>query len=220
MLVSWYLPNLELSTLWPCAALLIVFIPVSIWHERNWRRTLADYAEARRKAGAAPGEWPSPALARLMSVQPGLVLFACALLGMGVAVAAATALIWPQKPPGFDLPINPYDLPYLWTMVVAGTAAIVAGVAIAVDVWRNPWSKVAAHVRRAIHARPLVRAQLFEAALKVDPELMLLAAAPRAAEEPAAETPAPAETPAAVEGPAPTEDAAPPVAEDDPPAAP
>ena len=220
MLVSWYLPNLELSSLWPCAALLLVFIPVSIWHERNWRRTLADYAEARRKAGAAGGEWPSAALARLMSIQPGLVMFACALLGLGVAVAAATALIWPQTPPGFDLPINPYDLPYLWSMVVAGAAAVVAGVAIAVDVWRNPWSKVAKHVRRAIHARPIVRAQLFSAALKVDPELLLLAAAPLAdeaqlAEEPApaaeraVDEPAPAEDPAEAAGPAPAEEPTP-----------
>ena len=216
MLVSWYLPNLELSALWPCAVLLIVFIPVSIWHERNWRRTLADYADARRNAGAAEGEWPSAALARLMSVQPGLVLFACALLGVGVAVAAAAALIWPQTPPGFDLAINPYDLPYLWSMVVAGTAAIVAGVAIAVDVWRNPWSKVAKPLRRAIHARPLVRAQLFSAALTVDPELLLLAAA-----RPAAEESAPAPSPALAEdAAAPAAAEAPPVTDDDAPAAP
>jgi hypothetical protein len=191
--------------------LLLVFIPVSIWHERNWRRTLAAYADARRKAGAAEREWPSAGLARLMGIQPGLVLLACALLGVVVVVAAAAALIWPQKPPGFDLPINPYDLPYLWSMVVAGTAAIVAGVAIAIDVWRNPWSKVAKHVRRAIHARPDVRVQLFSAALRVDPELLLIAAA----EEPTAEEPAPAADPALADDPgAPAAADAPPAADD------
>jgi hypothetical protein len=170
MLVSWYLPTIEFS-LWPCAILLLVFVPVSIWHERNWRRTLAEYAHARVGAGASDAPWPSSGLAHLMGVQPGLVLLVCGLLGVAVLIAAGTALMWPRTPPGFDLPINPYDLPYLWSMVVAGTAAVVAGVAIAIDVWRNPWSRVARLLRRAIYARPAVRAQLFAQALVVDPEL-------------------------------------------------
>ncbi|MDR3687600.1 MAG: hypothetical protein P4L93_11660 [Coriobacteriia bacterium] len=203
MLVSWYLPTLEFS-LWPCAVLLLVFIPVSIWHERNWRRTLADYAHARREAGAPPGEWPSAELSRVMGIQPVLVLLACAILGVGVAVAAAAALIWPRTPPGFDLAINPLDLPYLWSMVTAGTAAVVAGVAIAIDVWRNPWSKVARLVRRAIHASPTVRTQLFSAALLVDPEL-------RAAPEDAAT--------AAPLAPVDVAEAAPATSEDHPPSA-
>lgn len=170
MLVSWYLPTLEFS-LWPCVVLLAVFIPVSIWHERNWRRTLADYARVRREAGAPDGVWPSSGLAHLMGVQPGLVLIACGMLGAVVILAAGVALMWPRTPPGFDLPMNPLDLPYVWSMIVAATAAIVAGVAIALDVRRNPWSKVARKVRQAIYARAEQRARLFAEALEVDPEL-------------------------------------------------
>lgn len=177
MLVSWYLPTVGFS-LWPCVVLLVVFIPVSIWHERNWRKTLAEYARARREAGAPEGAWPSASLAHVMGVQPGLILAACGLLAIVVVVAAATALMWPQTPPGFDLPINPLDLPFIWSMVVAATAAIVAGVAIAIDVWRNPWSKVAKPVRRAIYARPDVRAKLFAEALAVDPGLRSSVVAP------------------------------------------
>ena len=145
MLVSWYLPTIEFS-LWPCAVLLLVFVPVSIWHERNWRRTLAAYAAARRDAGAAEEEWPTRSLRRVMGVQPGLVLAACTLLALVTGLGVVAAFVWPKRLPGFDLPINPYDLPYLWSMIVAATAAVVAGVAVAVDVWRNPWSRGA--VRR------------------------------------------------------------------------
>lgn len=181
MLVSWYLPNIEFP-LWPCAVLLVVFIPISILHDRNWRKTLADYARLRREAGAPEGDWPSASLARLMSIQPGLIIAVCAVLGIGVAIATTAALMWPQTPPGFDLPINPLDLPYLWSMIVAGTAAIVAGVAIAVDVLRSPWSKVAKHVRRAMYAPPVVRAKLFADALKLDPELQPGFVAPSSAQ--------------------------------------
>jgi len=170
VLVSWYLPTVGFS-LWPCAVLLLVFIPVSIWHERNWRRTLAAYAVVRREAGAPQGEWPSFGLAHLMGVQPGLVLLVCALLGVMVATAAGAALMWPRTPPGFDLAVNPLDLPYIWSMVVAGTAAVVAGVAIALDLLHNPWSKVAWLVRRAIYTPAEQRARFFAQALEVDPEV-------------------------------------------------
>jgi hypothetical protein len=168
MPVSWYLPTLGFS-LWPCVVLLLVFIPVSIWHERNWRRTLASYAVARRDAGATDGDWPSPGLVHLMGVQPGLILLACAMLGLMVGIAAWAALLWPRRAPGFELPVNPLDLPFLWSMVVAGIAAISAGVAIALDVRSNPLSRVAHHVRRAIYASADERSSRFAQALLVDP---------------------------------------------------
>ena len=168
MLVSRYLPTLGFS-LWPCAVLLLVFIPVSFWHERNWRRTLAEYAQVRKNAGVSDGEWPPPGMANLMGVQPGLILFACAILGLMVAVAVVAALMWPRTPPGFEHAINPLDLPYVWSMIVAAAAAVIAGVAIALDVARNPWSKVARSVRRAIYAPAEQRSRCFAEALAVDP---------------------------------------------------
>jgi hypothetical protein len=170
VLVSKYLPTLGFS-LWPCAVLLLVFIPVSIWHERNWRRTLAAYSLVRREAGAPEGDWPSPDLRHLMGVQPGLVLLVCAILAVMVVIAGAAVLIWPRTPPGFDLPINPYDVPFIWSMIVAGSAAVVAGIAVANDLAHNPWSKVAWFVRRAIYARAEQRAEFFVRAVAVDPEV-------------------------------------------------
>ena len=105
----------------------------------------------------------------MLGVQPGLILLATALLVPVIALGAWAALLWPHTPPGFSLPINPLDLPYLWSMIVAGTAAVVAGAAIAIDVKRNPWSRVAHYVRRAIHASAEQRARLFDAALLGDP---------------------------------------------------
>jgi hypothetical protein len=94
------------------------------------------------------------------------------------------------------LAINPLDLPYLWSMIVAGSAAVVAGVAIALDIRLNPWSKVGRFVRRAMHAPPVVRVQLFADALKADPELQRVAAASPAAALPAPEAPTAAASPA------------------------
>ena len=168
MLVSWYLPTIGFS-LWPCAAALIVFVPVSIWHERNWRRTLAAYARARRDAGAAEERWPSPELARLMGVQPWLIFSVGALLALGVATAAWAAIVWPGKPLGFETPLNPYDLVYVWSMVVAGTAAVVACMVVAIALSRSPWARVADSVRRSMYAPPDKRAVLFAQAVASDP---------------------------------------------------
>jgi hypothetical protein len=168
MPVSWYLPTLGFS-LWPCAILLLVFVPVSIRHERNWRRTLAAYAEVRRNAGATEEDWPSPELVHVMGVQPGLVLLASTMLGLMLCLAAWAAFLWPRRPPGFELPLNSLDLPFLWSMIVAGIAAVIAGVAIALDVRSNPLSGVAFHVRRAIYASAEERASRFAQALLVDP---------------------------------------------------
>lgn len=190
MPVSWYLPTLGFS-LWPCVALLLVFIPVSIWHERNWRRTLALYAVARRDAGATDEDWPSPGLVHLMGVQPGLVLVACTMLGLMVGIAAWAALLWPHRAPGFELPVNPLDLPFIWSMVVAGIAAVIAGVAIALDVRSNPLSRVAHHVRRAIYASADERASRFAQALLVDPGVPEGGSAPPDSDEPSAPPAAP-----------------------------
>lgn len=168
MLVSWYLPTVGFS-LWPCAALLLVFVPVSLWHERNWRRALADYAQLRRDAGASDERWPAPELARLMGVQSWLLFAVSALLALMVALALWAALVWPSKPPGFEMPLNPLDLPFLWSMIVAGVAAVVACVAVALDLLGSPWARVSTCVRRSMYAPADVRAALFARALASDP---------------------------------------------------
>jgi len=172
VLVAWYLPTLDFS-LWPFAALLAFFVPVSIWHELSWRQRVAEYARLRRKAGAEPGEWPSRELRILLAAQPWLLLSAAGLLLAGVAFAVFTLLLWPRTPAGFDLPINYFDLPYLWTMVVAGVAACVAAIAIALDAAHSPWARVADRVRRATHSSEERRRVLFAEALAADPELQL-----------------------------------------------
>jgi hypothetical protein len=149
--------------------LLLIFIPVTIWHERNWRRTLEEYATVRRAAGAAAGPWPSPGLRRLMGVQPGLVLLVTALLAAMTAFATWAVVQWPYRPHGFDLSVNVYDLPYLWCAIVAGCAAVVAGIAVTLDLARNPWALVAHNVRRAMYRPAEERAKRFEAALAIDP---------------------------------------------------
>jgi hypothetical protein len=179
----WYLPTLGFS-LWPCAALIVVFIPVSIYHERNWRRTLAAYAQVRRDAGAEDLEWPSAELSHAMGVQLWLVLTATLALATMTGVAVWAAMLWPHTPPGFELPINYYDLPYLWGFVVVGTAAVVAGIAIAVDVGRSPWRGVARKVRRAIYAKPPERERLFALALAADPGIPPAENAAQLAEKP------------------------------------
>jgi hypothetical protein len=168
MFLSWYVP-IPMFPMWPCPLLILIFVPVSVMHERNWRRTLAHYAERRREAGALEQEWPQGELAIAMSLQPWLVLSATIALALVTGFGIFTAMLWPYKPPGFDLPINPYDLPFLWSMIVAGVAAVVAGLAVAVDVARSPWARVAAELRRAIYASVEEREGRFARALAADP---------------------------------------------------
>lgn len=167
-MITMYLPTIDHS-LWPCVGLLIVFIPVSIWHEAAWRRTLAAYAVERRAAGASDEPWPSTGLKRTMSLQPWLILVAAALLAMMVALGTTALLAWPHKLAYFDEVLNYFDRPYLTAMLVAGTAAVVGAVALAIDLSRSPWQRVAARVRRATHAPQAAREACFSAALKVDP---------------------------------------------------
>lgn len=164
----WYLPTLGFS-LWPCAVLLAVFVPISLYHERNWRRTLAEYARMRRAAGATDSEWPPSDARHLLGVQPWLLLVVAALLAAMTASGLAALLAWPHRLPGWEQVLNYYDRPYLSAMSVIGIAAIVAVVALAIDIAHQPWAPVAAKVRRAIYAPAEKRAKLFAAALAVDP---------------------------------------------------
>lgn len=165
-----YLPD-QPQWLWVCGVLLLVLIPVSVAHDRNWRRTLAAYAELRVQAGAPSGKWPRPGQAFLMGLQLWLVLSATSLLAVMTAVAAWAAALWPRRPPGFNLPVNFYDLPYVWALVVVGVATVVAGIALAVGVWRSPWWPVARRLRRAVYAPQERRELLFAEALALDPEI-------------------------------------------------
>jgi hypothetical protein len=164
----WWLPTLEFS-LWPCAALLLVFVPVTLIHERNWRKTTAEYSRLRIEAGATDGEWPSPETRAVMGVQPWLLFAVAFLLAAATAVGLASLLVWPHRLPGFDAALNYYDRPYLWSMVVAGTAGVVGVVALGIDLAGSKWAKVARKVRRAIYARPAERTRFFEEALAIDP---------------------------------------------------
>ncbi len=164
----WWLPTLGFS-LWPCAILLIIFVPISVFHERNWKRTSAEYAVYRAAAGATDGTWPPEDSRIVLGIQPWLLVAVASLLAAMTLTGLATLLVWPHKLPGFDYPINYFDRPYLWCMVVAGTAAVVAALTLAFDIMRNPWSRVANRVRRAIYAKPAARTRYFEEALAADP---------------------------------------------------
>jgi hypothetical protein len=173
----YYLPTIDYPQIWPCLGVaLLVFVPVSIWHDRAWRRTLAEYGAARREAGATD-PWPPTGMSALIGVQPWLILTSAGLLAAMVALGLGALLAWPRKLPFFDGPLNYFDRPYVASMVVAGTAAVVGAVALGVDLARSPWAGVARAVRRATHARPEKRARLFDAALAVDPGVRLASAA-------------------------------------------
>jgi hypothetical protein len=164
----WYLPTVDFP-LWPCVGLtLLVLIPVTIWHERAWRRTLAEHGAARSAAGAAD-PWPPEGMGALLGVQPWLLLTAAALLAAMTALGLAALLMWPRKVAFFDAPLNYFDRPYVAATVVAGIAAVVGAVAVAIDLMRSPWVGVARALRRATHAAPEKHAQLMNAALQADP---------------------------------------------------
>ncbi len=167
-MITMYLPTVD-HPLWPCLVLLLIFIPVSVWHELHWRRTLAEYAAARRAAGADDFPWPSSELRWTLSLQPWLVLFATALLGAMVALGGAALLVWPRRLPYFDEVINFYDRPYLTAGLIAGAATVIGGCALAIDLARSPWKGVASSIRRAVHATAIRRDKFFSAALRVDP---------------------------------------------------
>ena len=164
----WYLPTIGFP-LWPCAgAALLFFIPVSIWHDRAWRRTLAEYGQVRVEAGATD-PWPPEGMRALIGVQPWLILASAALLALMTGLGLAALLAWPRKLPFFDGPLNYFDRPYLAVVIVAGVAAIVGAGALGIDLALSPWAKTAARVRRATHARSAKRTELFAAAIEVDP---------------------------------------------------
>jgi len=158
-MVAPYLPTIDHS-LWPCVALLVIFIPVSIWHERHWRRTLAEYADMRRDAGADDAEWPDSELRMVLGLQPALVAFATVLLAGMVLLGAVALFAWPH-----------FDRPYLSAMLVAGVATVVGALVLVVDLWCSPWHGVAFNIRRAVHAPAEKRAARLAAALELDPDL-------------------------------------------------
>lgn len=185
MLVSSYLSRSGYP-LWACLTLVVILVPVTLWHEHNWHRTLETYGQLRIEAGAAESEsWPPEDYAWLMGVQLWLVLLTSALLASVTGLALWLALQWPEGVSSLDLPINRFDLPYLWGFAVAGGAATVAGLAIAWDMWRSPWVRVARRIRWAIYAKEPKRARLFTEALALDPGI------PRPVEDQAPEPPCP-----------------------------
>jgi hypothetical protein len=168
---SWYLP-VPAFPLWPCLALVIVMIPVSLWHERNLRRTLDAYSAVRVEAGVAEGEWPPSELRFVLGVQPWLLVVVAVPLAVMAILGIVAGVAWPAKPFGFEREMNFFDLPFLWSVVVMAVAAITAVAAMAVDLLRSPWREVARCVRRAIHASPAQRAELFARALEADPDVI------------------------------------------------
>jgi len=163
-----YLPTIEHS-LWPFAVLLVALVPVSFWHERNWRSTLTAYADVRKQAGAAEESWPATGTKWVLNLQPRLLILAAALLALMVALGAAALAAWPHRLPGFDEPINYFDRMYLGAMLVAGTAAVIGAIAVAVDLWHSPWADVANQLRRSMYVSVEERTSRFERALAADP---------------------------------------------------
>lgn len=163
----WWLPEVRYP-LWPCLVLILVFIPISLRHERNWRRTLAEYSAARAQAGATDGVWPPKRIKHLVGIQPWLLFAVAGMLGFVIALAIVGLVYWPHTPPLFYDAINYFDRPYLTIACVIGIAAVAAIVAVAVDISRQPWAPVADKVRRSIYASPEKRAELFSAALRAD----------------------------------------------------
>ena len=167
-MTSMYIPTIDHS-LWPFAVLIVVFVPLSLWHEWNWRATLAAYSDARRAAGASDERWPDAEMTWVLSLQPWL-LFAVALLLAGMVLLGGAAMaVWPHRMPGFDETINYFDRPYLSAVLTAGLAAVVGAVAVAVDLLRSPWSGVASEVRRCVYASAEERERRFDSALACDP---------------------------------------------------
>ena len=164
----WYLPTLSFS-LWPCVVLVLVFIPISLYHERTWRRTLAEYATARREAGATEREWPPADARHLLGIQPRVLYAVAAMLGAMTALGIVVLAAWPHRLPHFDAALNYFDRPYLLGMSVIGLAAVVAIVALAFDISHQPWAPVAERLRRSMYAPAEKRARLFSAALAADP---------------------------------------------------
>lgn len=165
---NYYLPTIDFS-LWPCFWLLLVFIPISVFHDRNWRRVLAEYAEMRREAGAEDEKWPRADLRVILGSQPWLLLTASTLLGAFSAYALWALLQWPRVPAGFDLPINYYDLAYLWTVLVMAVAGVAIGVAISIEGLRSPWAGVAWRLRRSMYAPDEMRTRMLAEAIACDP---------------------------------------------------
>jgi hypothetical protein len=165
---SFYLPTIDHS-LWPVAVVLVALVPLSFWHERNWRSTLAAYADARRAAGASDEAWPGAEVGWMLSLQPWLLAFAAALLAAMVALGATVMAVWPHRMPGFDETLNYFDRPYLGAMLVAGTAAVIGAIALAIDLWRSPWAGVAKEIRRSVYVTADERAERFGRALEADP---------------------------------------------------
>lgn len=167
-MVTMYLPTVDWP-LWPCLVLLIVFIPLSIWHQVHWNRTVAEYAALRRAAGATDEPWPTPDLKWVLSLQPWLLLTVAAMLASMVAMGVAAMVAWPHRLfSAFDV-LNYYDRPYLASMLVAGSAAVIGVVALAVDLLRSPYKGVAAQIRRAVHAPQRQHDSRLAAALRLDP---------------------------------------------------
>jgi hypothetical protein len=168
-MVTMYLPTVYWPYLWPCAVLLLVFIPVSIWHQVHWSRTVAEYAALRRSAGAPDEPWPTRDLRWVLSLQPWLLILVASLLAVMVVTGLVAMVVWPHRLFRFGNILNYYDRPYLASMLVAGIAAVIGVTALAIDLLRSPWKGVAAQVRRAVHASPSQHESRLQAALKLDP---------------------------------------------------
>lgn len=169
-MITMYLPTVE-RPLWPCVLLLLIFIPISVWHEIHWHRTIAEYAALRRAAGAGDDEWPNSELRWVLSLQPWLLLVVASMLAMMVGLGAAALLAWPHRLPFFSEVLNYYDRPYLTAVLIAGAAAVVGTVTLSIDLIGSSWREVANHIRRAVHAPKATRDRHFALALAADPEV-------------------------------------------------
>lgn len=152
----------------------IALLPVSILRTRRHRSTIEEYAEFRRANGAPADEWPSRGVSHELMVNPTLILLGGVLVALLALLGAMIEFFRPD--PFHTMPgYQPVDAdPMLYVAVAAGA---LAAVVLAAWAWRRyeaPWFAVGDLLRRAVDAKSPRRERLFEAALKVDPEMQSL----------------------------------------------
>lgn len=161
----------DYAILVPAAVVVAVLSVAAFFHERNWRRVLAEYADLRRQHGAPAGRWPSFSLQLLLGLKPGLLVVLALICAGGAVIGAWAALAWPQPAPFAVLPVADANLPVVWAATGGAGGFTVALLAVVVLVATSPWSRVSRALHRAIPAKGEQRLELLGEALAADPQI-------------------------------------------------
>lgn len=161
----------DYAILVPAAVVVAVLSVAAFFHERNWRRVLAEYADLRRQHGAPAGRWPTFSLQLLLGLKPGLLVLLALICAGGVVIGAWAALAWPQPAPFAVLPVADASLPVVWAATGGAGGFLVALLAVIALVMTSPWSRVSRALHRAIYAKGEQRQELLGEALAADPHI-------------------------------------------------